>query len=97
MKEMQAYMNPQACFAYGGPPSKTPPATFAQDVLGIKDDPSAKSRLVSRGVDAQTQTSYEQTRFPIRLAALKQFNESSYDIKTVYGQSDVEEMIFDDP
>ena len=78
---MQAYMNQQGCFAYGGTPPKAPPATFAHDVLGTKDDPSAKSRLVSRGVDAQTQTSYEQTRFPTGLAALKKFNESFYEIK----------------
>ena len=82
-------MNQQANLVYGGPPPKAPPATFARDVLGIKDDPSAKSRLVSRGVDAQTQTSYEQTRFPTGVAALNKFNEAFYDIKTTYAQSNV--------
>ena len=96
MNEMQAYMNQQACLAYGGAPPQAPSATFAHDVLKIKGDPPAKSGLVNPGVDAHTNTSYEQTLFPIGLATLKKFNESFSDISTAMPYSG-DEMIFDDP
>ena len=47
-----------------------------------------KSRLVFRGSVAQTQTSYEDTLFPIGFAALRQFNASFHDIQTTYLEAD---------
>ena len=94
---MQDYMNQQANLVYGGPPLKAPPPVFVRPKPKAKGDPSVHPQLVNRGVDAQTQTSFEQTRFPFGLAALNKFYESFYDIKPTYVQSNVEEIVCDDP
>ena len=96
MMDMQAYMNQLACFAYGGPPAKAPPAIDPHNAFAIGDSSSSRSRLVFRGSDAQIQTSYENTLFPIGFAVLKKFNESFQDVETAYVQADAEESIFDD-
>ena len=80
LKDMQAYMNQQACIAYGGPPAKAPPVIALHNVLGIGVDPSIQYLFARRGSDAQTQTSYEDTIFPIGFAALKKFKESFHDV-----------------
>ena len=89
-------MDQQANIAYSGPPFKVPPPVFVRPMPKAKVDPSVHPQLVNRGVDAQTQTSFEQTRFPIELVTPQIFEESFGDISTPvsYGGG---EMIFDDP
>ena len=96
MKQMKDYMNQQANIVYGGPPLKAPPTVFVRPKPKANGDPSVHPQLVSRRVDAQTQTSFEQTRFPFELVTPKIFEESFGDISTPvsYGGG---EMIFDDP
>ena len=65
-------------------------------MLTIKGEPLAKSRRVNLGVDAHTQTSYDQTFFPIGMAMLTKFNDSFSDISAAMSYSG-DEMIFDDP
>ena len=94
---MQAY---QACV---GPPVKAPPlgiglycnlttqdscshAETGNEELG--HNKVRKSRLVFRGSDAQVQSSYEDTVFPIEFAALRKFNASFQDVNTAYIQAD---------
>ena len=73
---MQAYMNQQACLAYGGTPPKASSATATHDVFKIKGGLPAKYRLVNCGVDVQTQTSYAQTLFLRGPAPNNKFKES---------------------
>ena len=96
MKQMQDYMNQQANLVYGGPPLKAPPPVFVRPKPKAKGDPSVHPQLVNRGVDAQTQTSFEQTRFPLELVTPQTSDESFGDILTSV-HDDENEMIFDDP
>ena len=96
MKQMQDYMNQQANLVYGGTPLKTPPPAFVRRKPNAKGDPSVHPQLVNRGVDAQTQTSFEQTRFPFELVTPQIFEESFGDISAAMRYS-WDEMMFDDP
>ena len=51
---------------------------------GLCCNKACKSRLVFRGSDAQTQTSYEHTIFPTRFAALRKFNASFQDQRCLH-------------
>ena len=81
-KQIQNYMNQHAKLAYGGPPLKAPPPVLVRPKPNANGDPAVHPQLVNRGADAQTQTSFEQTRFPIELVTPQIFEESFGDIWT---------------
>ena len=90
-------MSQQACIAYGGPPAKASLVVALHTVFGICNDPSIQSLPARRGSNAQTQTSYEDTLFPIGFAALKKFKESFHDVNAACVQANAEGTVCDDP
>ena len=97
---MQAYLASQGPHVKAPPVSKIvqiPDDHTAGDVrspekatVDVPPCKTSKSCLAFPGTDAQTQTSYEDTLFPIGFAALKQFNAffQDQDIQTDFMQAD---------
>ena len=93
---MRDYMDHRGNIAYSGPPFKVPPPVFVRQMPKARVHLSVHPQLVDLGVDAQTQTSFAQTSFPLELVTPQTSDESFGDILTSV-HDDENEMIFDDP